>query len=74
MFFFILRRLLITIPLLFLASIITFVLVIQLPIPQQLENLIAKPNHSVEAEQQLRHQYKLDMAPVQRYTLSLIHI
>jgi len=72
-FFFILRRLLITIPLLFLASIITFVLVIQLPIPQQLENLIAKPNHSVEAEQQLRHQYKLDMAPVQRYTDWITH-
>jgi len=67
-FFFILRRLLITIPLLFLASIITFILVINLPIPQQLENLIAKPNHSLEAEQQLRHQYKLDMAPVARYT------
>jgi peptide/nickel transport system permease protein len=66
-FFFVLRRLLITIPLLFLASIITFVLVINLPIPQQLENLIAKPNHSLAAEQQLRHQYQLDVPPVERY-------
>ena len=57
---FIARRLLITIPLLFLASIITFLLVANLGIPQQLENAMSKPNASPAAIQSLRSQFELD--------------
>ena len=70
---FIARRLLITIPLLFLASIITFLLVANLGIPQQLENAIAKPNSSPEAIQSLRSQFELDTPLFTRYTHWISH-
>lgn len=65
---FIARRLLITIPILFLASIITFLLVAKLGIPQQLENAMSKPNASPAAIQSLRNQFELDTPLVTRYT------
>ncbi|HEY4608589.1 MAG TPA: ABC transporter permease, partial [Ilumatobacteraceae bacterium] len=67
MFFFILRRFLITIPLLFIASILVFVMVINLGMPQKLENAIAKPNASPAAIASIRAQFGLDEPPVQRY-------
>lgn len=70
---FIVRRLLITIPLLFLASIITFLLVANLGIPQQLENAIAKPNASPAAIQSLRSQFELDTPLFTRYTHWISH-
>jgi peptide/nickel transport system permease protein len=70
---FLARRLLITIPLLFLASIITFLLVANLGIPQQLENAMAKPNASPAAIQSLRSQFELDTPLFTRYTHWVSH-
>jgi len=67
LFFFILRRFLITIPLLFIASVLVFVMVINLGMPQKLENAIAKPNASPAAIASIREQFGLDKPPVERY-------
>ncbi len=70
---FIARRLLITIPILFLASIITFLLVAKLGIPQQLENAMSKPNASPAAIRSLRNQFELDTPLFTRYTNWISH-
>ena len=68
MFLFILRRFLVSIPLLFVASIIVFVMVINLGTPQKLEDAIAKPNAKPATIASIRRQFELDKAPVERYT------
>ena len=68
MLLFITRRLLVTLPLLFLASIVTFLLVANLGVPQQLENALARPNPSPAAIQSIRNQFELDTPLVPRYT------
>jgi len=68
LFLFILRRFLVSIPLLFVASIIVFVMVINLGTPQKLEDAIAKPNAKPATIASIRRQFELDKAPVERYT------
>jgi peptide/nickel transport system permease protein len=67
-FLFIVRRFLVTLPLLVLASVVTFLLVANLGVPQQLENVIAKPTSSPAAIQSIRNQFELDTPLVPRYT------
>lgn len=67
MFLFIVRRLLVTIPLLVLASIITFILVINLGTPQKVEDAQLKPNPNRAAIESLRRDFELDKPPVTRY-------
>jgi peptide/nickel transport system permease protein len=64
MFLFILRRLLIAIPILFLSSILVFVLVVNAGDP--LENLRSRPNSKQLIEQETSA-YHLDQPVVQRY-------
>lgn len=64
MFLFILRRLLIAIPILFLSSILVFVLVVNAGDP--LENLRSRPN-SQQLIEQKTSAYHLDQPVVQRY-------
>jgi|CXWK01.1.fsa_nt_gi ABC-type dipeptide/oligopeptide/nickel transport system permease component len=64
---FILRRLLVVIPLLFASSILTFVLVTNIGTPQAIENAMARPNASQAQIDSLRRQFGLDKEPVDRY-------
>lgn len=67
MFRFILRRLLVSIPLLFAASILTFVLVTNIGTPKKIEDALAKPNPSQQQIASLRRQFGIDKPPVERY-------
>lgn len=58
---------------LFLASIVTFLLVAKLGLPQQLENAMAKPNPSPTAIASLRNQFELDTPLFTRYTHWISH-
>jgi ABC-type dipeptide/oligopeptide/nickel transport system permease component len=64
---FIVRRVLIAIPLLFLASILTFLLVVNIGEPKPLEDLRARPGTSPAAIEQLEQQYHLNEPLVTRY-------
>ena len=64
---FILRRLLVAIPLLFFASVITFLLVINIGTPKKIEDAIAKPGHSQKQIDSLRRQFGTDKEPLDRY-------
>ena len=64
---FILRRLLVAVPLLFAASIVTFLLVTNIGTPLKIENAIAKPGHSAEQVASLRRQFGIGEPPVERY-------
>jgi ABC-type dipeptide/oligopeptide/nickel transport system permease component len=64
---FILRRLLVAIPLLFFASIITFLLVTNIGVPKKIEDAIAKPGHSKTQIDSLRRQFGIDKEPLDRY-------
>ena len=68
MFLFILRRVLVSIPMLLVASVIVFVMVINLGTPQKLEDAIARPNAKPATINSLRRQLELDKPPVERYT------
>ena len=65
---FILRRLLIAIPLLFASSILTFLLVTNIGTPKKIEDALAKPNASQQQIQSLRRQFGVDKPAVDRYT------
>ncbi|MDO8389987.1 MAG: ABC transporter permease [Actinomycetota bacterium] len=67
MFRFILRRILVAIPLLFASSIVTFLLVTNIGTPKKIEDAIARPNHSQTQISQLRIQFGIDKQPVARY-------
>lgn len=67
MFQFIVRRVLVTLPLLFAASILTFVLVTNIGTPQLIENAIAKPNPNPAQIASLKRQFGIDKAPIPRY-------
>ncbi len=64
---FIARRVLVAIPLLFAASILTFIMVINIGEPQKLEDLRTKPGVSPTTISNLEHQYGLDQRPITRY-------
>ena len=64
---FIARRVLVAIPLLFAASILTFIMVINIGEPQKLEDLRTKPGVSPQTISNLEHQYGLDQPPLTRY-------
>lgn len=67
MFQFIVRRILLTLPLMFAASILTFALVINIGTPQLIENAIAKPNPNKAQIASLKRQFGIDKPPVERY-------
>ena len=64
---FILRRLLVAVPLLFFASIITFLLVTNIGTPKKIEDAMAKPNSSQAQIDSLRRQFGIDQPPFERY-------
>lgn len=64
---FIVRRLLVALPLLFASSILTFVLVVNMGTPQKLEDLQNKPGVSQTTIRNLRGQYGLDKPTFTRY-------
>lgn len=65
---FILRRFLVAIPLLFFASIVTFLMVTNIGTPKKIEDALAKPGHSATQIDSLRRQFGMDQQPVARYT------
>ncbi len=67
MFRFILRRVLVAIPLLFASSILTFVLVTNIGTPKKIEDALARPNASQAQIDSLRRQFGIDKGPVERY-------
>ena len=67
MFQFIVRRILVTLPLLFAASILTFVLVTNIGTPKAIEDALAKPRPSAAQISSLRRQFGIDKPPVERY-------
>jgi peptide/nickel transport system permease protein len=67
MFRFIVRRLLVALPLIFAASILTFILVTNIGTPKAIEDAIAKPNASQEQIDSLKRQFGIDKPPVERY-------
>ncbi len=67
MFRFVMRRLLVAIPLLFFSSIITFLLVTNIGTPKKIEDAIAKPNHSQTQIDSLRRQFGIDKPDFERY-------
>lgn len=68
MFRFIVRRLLVVIPLLFASSILTFLLVTNIGTPKKIEDAIARPNASQQQIDSLRRQFGIDKPPLERYT------
>jgi peptide/nickel transport system permease protein len=64
---FILRRLLVAVPLLFFASIITFVLVTNIGTPLKIENAQTNPRFSSSALAELKRQFGIGEPPVERY-------
>jgi ABC-type dipeptide/oligopeptide/nickel transport system permease component len=67
MFRFILRRVLVAIPLLFASSILAFLLVTNVGTPKKLEDAQANPRVSEEAKASLRRQFGIDKPPLERY-------
>lgn len=67
MFRFVIRRLLVVIPLLFASSVLTFMLVINIGVPKKIEDAMAKPNASKEQIASLRRQFGIDKPPLERY-------
>ena len=68
MFRFVLRRLVLVIPLLFASSVLTFMLVTNIGVPKKIEDAMAKPNASQEQIASLRRQFGIDKPPLERYT------
>ncbi len=64
---FILRRLLVAVPLLFFASIITFVMVINIGTPLEIENAQTNPRFSSQALAELKREYGIGQPPLERY-------
>ena len=64
---FILRRLLVALPLLFASSILSFMLVTNIGTPKAIEDAMAKPNASQQQIASLRRQFGIDKPPVERY-------
>jgi ABC-type dipeptide/oligopeptide/nickel transport system permease component len=64
---FILRRLLVTIPMLVASSILTFVLVTSIGVPQAIENAQSRPNPSKAQIESLRRDFGLDKPKLERY-------
>lgn len=67
MFRFVIRRLLVVIPLLFASSVLTFLLVTNIGVPKKIEDAMAKPNASQEQIASLRRQFGIDKPPIERY-------
>ena len=67
MFQFIVRRVLVTLPLLFAASILTFVLVTNIGTPKAIEDALAKPNRNLAQIASLKRQFGIDKPAVERY-------
>jgi peptide/nickel transport system permease protein len=67
MFLFILRRLLVTIPLMLASSVLTFILVTNIGTPQTIENALARPNPNQAAIAELRRGFGLDKPFLPRY-------
>lgn len=67
MFRFVIRRLLVVIPLLFASSMLTFLLVTNIGVPKKIEDAMAKPNASQEQIASLRRQFGIDKPPIERY-------
>jgi ABC-type dipeptide/oligopeptide/nickel transport system permease component len=64
---FVLRRLLVAVPMIVVASVCVFALVVNLGEPQKLENALARPNASAAAIESIRRQFELDQPVVERY-------
>jgi len=64
---FILRRLLVALPLLFASSILSFMLVTNIGTPKAIEDAMNKPNASQQQIASLRRQFGIDKPPVERY-------
>lgn len=64
---FILRRVLVAIPLLFASSILAFLLVTNIGTPKAIEDALAKPNVSQSQIASLRRQFGIDKPVVERY-------
>lgn len=67
MFRFVIRRLLVVIPLLFASSVLTFMLVTNIGTPKKIEDAMAKPNASQQQIDSLRRQFGIDKPPLERY-------
>lgn len=67
MFRFVIRRLLVVLPLLFASSVLTFLLVTNIGTPKKIEDAIAKPNASQQQIASLRRQFGIDKPPLERY-------
>jgi peptide/nickel transport system permease protein len=61
------RRLIISIPIVIIASFLTFILVINAGTPAPIQNVLAKPGHSEAAVEALRDQYGLNKPWYTRY-------
>jgi peptide/nickel transport system permease protein len=64
---FIIRRVLVAIPLLFASSILAFLLVTNIGTPKAIEDALAKPNASQSQIASLRRQFGIDKPVVERY-------
>lgn len=64
---FVVRRMLVTIPLLIVTSILVFVLVVNLGEPLKLTNAISRPNIQPAAIESIRREFELDRPVVERY-------
>lgn len=64
---FIIRRVLVALPLLFASSILAFLLVTNIGTPKAIEDAIAKPNASQAQIASLRRQFGIDKPVVERY-------
>jgi peptide/nickel transport system permease protein len=64
---FIIRRVVVALPLLFASSILAFLLVTNIGTPKAIEDAIAKPNASQAQISLLRHQFGIDKPIVERY-------
>jgi len=64
---FVIRRLLVALPLLFASSILTFILVTNIGVPKAIEDAMAKPNVQQAQIDSLERQFGIDKPPVERY-------
>lgn len=67
MFRFVIRRLLVVLPLLFASSVLTFLLVTNIGMPKKIEDAMARPNFSQQQVDSLRRQFGIDKPPFERY-------
>lgn len=67
LFGYVVRRLLVAIPMLAIASVLVFAMVINLGAPQKLESALARPNMQESTIQRIRVEFEMDKAPVERY-------